>query len=251
MATTARPSAVAQDFENIPVVRFVFEQVAGTPTPLVEGRAWEDTTAHTLNIYLNGVTSSLALGGTALTEEQVEDYVAAMFGGAHTGITATYADNGAAAGTLTLAVTNSPLLNNQNAAFYLARANHTGTQTASTVSDFSAAADARIAAWVGAAPTALDTLLEIANQLSADESVVGTLTTTVAGKVAKLTPATITAGGTTTTITTTSRDCGVAVRFNDGDFEDVDAIVERPTATSMIVRIVAQSRDVRVIPWQA
>jgi hypothetical protein len=38
------------------------------------------------------------------------------------------------------------LLNGQNAAYYLSRANHTGTQPASTISDFSTAADARIAA---------------------------------------------------------------------------------------------------------
>src|SRR5690606_16789807 len=36
--------------------------------------------------------------------------------------------------------------NGQNAAYYLNRTNHTGTQTASTISDFSTAADARIAA---------------------------------------------------------------------------------------------------------
>jgi hypothetical protein len=37
-------------------------------------------------------------------------------------------------------------LGGQNGAYYLARANHTGTQLAATISDFSAAADARIAA---------------------------------------------------------------------------------------------------------
>jgi hypothetical protein len=37
-------------------------------------------------------------------------------------------------------------LGGQNGAYYLSRANHTGTQLASTISDFSTAADARIAA---------------------------------------------------------------------------------------------------------
>jgi hypothetical protein len=37
-------------------------------------------------------------------------------------------------------------LGGQNGAYYLARANHTGTQLAATISDFNAAADARIAA---------------------------------------------------------------------------------------------------------
>jgi len=42
--------------------------------------------------------------------------------------------------------------------------------------------DASIAAVVGAAPAALDTLKEIADQLASDESAVAALTTTVAGK---------------------------------------------------------------------
>jgi hypothetical protein len=39
------------------------------------------------------------------------------------------------------------LLGGQNGAYYLARANHTGSQLAATISDFSTAADARIAAY--------------------------------------------------------------------------------------------------------
>jgi hypothetical protein len=41
---------------------------------------------------------------------------------------------------------NADQLDGQHGTYYLARANHTGTQLASTVSDFSAAADARVAA---------------------------------------------------------------------------------------------------------
>jgi hypothetical protein len=41
---------------------------------------------------------------------------------------------------------NAATLGNQNGAYYLSRANHTGTQLASTISDFSTAADARVAA---------------------------------------------------------------------------------------------------------
>lgn len=253
MATINRQSAVALNTGLIPTVGFVFEQLSSDPSGggLVEGRVWENTTTHLLKVYANSTVVTLATGTVGLTQEQVEDVVAAMVASGHTGATVTYTDNGASAGTLAVAVTDSPLLGGQNSAYHLARGNHSGTQVATTISDFSAAADARITNWVGAAPGALDTLAEIATQLSTDEGAVTTLTTAVAGKVAKLTAATITAGGTTTTITSTSRDCGVTVRFNDGDYEDVDAIVERPTTTSMLVRIVAQSRDVRVIPWQA
>lgn len=44
---------------------------------------------------------------------------------------------------------DSDLLDGQHGSHYLARANHTGTQLAATVSDFSTAADARVAAAVG------------------------------------------------------------------------------------------------------
>jgi len=47
--------------------------------------------------------------------------------------------------------------------------------------------DTRIQAVVGAAPAALDTLVEIATQLASDESAVNALVTTVSGKVDKVT----------------------------------------------------------------
>ncbi len=56
-----------------------------------------------LRVVIPANTSSEG-GGSGLTQEQVEDVVAAMFGGAHTGITVTYDDG---AGTLTLEVTAS------------------------------------------------------------------------------------------------------------------------------------------------
>lgn len=65
------------------------------------------------------------------------------------------------------------------------RANHTGTQPASTISDFDAAADARIANWVGAAPEALDTLEELAAALGDDANFSSTVTAALAGKMAK------------------------------------------------------------------
>lgn len=84
----------------------------------------------------------------------------------------------------------------------LARANHTGTQTLSTISDagsiashaasdFSTPAqvDARIALVVGAAPAALDTLQEIATQLQADESAAASLTSALAAETTNRTSA--------------------------------------------------------------
>jgi hypothetical protein len=56
------------------------------------------------------------------------------------------------------------------------RANHTGTQLASTISDFAPAVDARIQNIVGAAPAALDTLQELADALGDDPNYAATVT---------------------------------------------------------------------------
>lgn len=63
-----------------------------------------------------------------------------------------------------------------------ARANHTGTQLAATISDFSAAADARIALIIDSAPSALDTLNELAAALGDDPN----FASTVAGQLGDL-----------------------------------------------------------------
>lgn len=63
-----------------------------------------------------------------------------------------------------------------------ARASHTGTQTAATISDFSAAADARIALVIDAAPAALDTLNELAAALGDDANFAATTATALATK---------------------------------------------------------------------
>jgi hypothetical protein len=51
---------------------------------------------------------------------------------------------------------DADLLDGQSSAYFLARANHTGSQLAATISDFSTAADARIAAAVGVTVQAYD-----------------------------------------------------------------------------------------------
>lgn len=62
-----------------------------------------------------------------------------------------------------------------------ARANHTGTQTASTISDFTTAVDARVQLIVDAAPSALDTLNELAAALGDDPNFSATVTTALGG----------------------------------------------------------------------
>lgn len=57
------------------------------------------------------------------------------------------------------------------------RANHTGSQTASTISDFTTSVNALIAAVIDGAPGALDTLNELAAALGDDPNFAATLTT--------------------------------------------------------------------------
>jgi hypothetical protein len=75
------------------------------------------------------------------------------------------------------AVTKSQLDTAEAAA--KARANHTGTQTAATISDFNSAVDTRVQLIVDAAPAALDTLNELAAALGDDPNFSATVTTSL------------------------------------------------------------------------
>lgn len=65
------------------------------------------------------------------------------------------------------------------AANAVARANHTGTQLAATISDFTSAVDTRVQLIVDAAPTALDTLNELAAALGDDPNFAATMATSL------------------------------------------------------------------------
>jgi hypothetical protein len=114
----------------------ILENLAADPgTFLGDGRIWYDTVLDAVRVRANGATVSLASG---MDSEAVQDIVGAMtVGGTESGITVSYDDTNAR---LDFTVTDAPLLGGQNGAYYLARGNHSGTQTASTISDFTAAA---------------------------------------------------------------------------------------------------------------
>ncbi|MFV9552092.1 hypothetical protein [Algibacter sp. PT7-4] len=65
----------------------------------------------------------------------------------------------------------------------LARANHTGTQPASTISDFTAEVNNLIDAVVNGAPGGLNTLDELAAALGDDENFASTITTALGNRV--------------------------------------------------------------------
>lgn len=62
----------------------------------------------------------------------------------------------------------------------LARANHTGSQTADTISDFTSAVNTLIALVIDGAPGALDTLNELSAALGDDADFAGTITGLIA-----------------------------------------------------------------------
>lgn len=122
---------------------------------------------------------------------------------------------------------------NSSDATLLARANHTGTQAVSTINGFQAAVDARVQLIVGAAPAALDTLVEIAAQLATDESAVSALTTAVAGKVS--TSRTVNGHALTSDVTVTKSDVSLGNCDNTSD-------LLKPVSTATTTELNKKSR---------
>ena len=90
---------------------------------------------------------------------------------------------------------------NSSDATLLNRANHTGTQTASTISDFTSAVNSIVQGVVGAAPTALDTLQELAAALGNDANFASTVTTQLAAKANTSSLAAVATAGTYASLT--------------------------------------------------
>lgn len=97
-------------------------------------------------------------------------------------------------------------LDGADGADYLDRANHTGTQPASTISDFTTQVNALIQNVVGAAPAALDTLVELSAALGNDPNFAATLNSALS-----------TLGGRVTTLETNQGSAaGYATNVGDG-----------------------------------
>ena len=197
------------------------------------GIVYFDTVSGLLGVS-NGTTwTYLAVG--SLDTEGVQDIVGAM-GAGSTVVTATYNDpTGVIVYTIgALQVTNAMLAGSINAdkvidgttnraflgtertklagiatgatvnspdATLLARANHTGTQVSSTISDFTAAVQALIATTVGAAPAALDTLVELAAALGNDANFATTITNSIGLKANTSSLAAVATAGTYASLT--------------------------------------------------
>jgi hypothetical protein len=189
------------------------QNLASAPSSPGVGQMYFDTTLGYDRIW-TGTLWINNIPGTTYTDEEARDAVAALIAAAtHTGITITYTDSGTGIGTLAFAVTNSPLLGGQTLAQVRDRTTHTGQQASTTISDFTSAVNALVAAGVAAvvdtAPGTLDTLNELAAALGDNPNFATDITALIAAKVGKyttlfgngsLTSFTITHGFTTTNI---------------------------------------------------
>ena len=193
---------VDYDFGSVAkIIRALHNPVATDPVASVNGEIWYNSTSQTFKFKrqdgvqtiatLNDVTAGSITG--ALWDAQ--SVVTAVLD--DTPVAQVFAPSTVlgrrAAGDIT-AVTYANLLADLEAlgvtaadlqgstlANVLSRANHTGTQASSTISDFNTAVDARveadIAALIDAAPTALDTLNELAAALGDDPNFAATTAT--------------------------------------------------------------------------
>lgn len=119
-----------------------------------------------------------------------------------------------------------------------ARSSHTGTQAASTISDFNAAVDARIAVLTAGAPAAMDTLDELAAALGDDPAFATTITNLINAR-AKTFSQDI-GDGTTTAIVVThnlnTRDVNVSVRQTGTPYGQVWVENEATTLNTVTLR---------------
>lgn len=245
-------------------------QNLSTPPAHKAGRIFYNTTTGLFGFSDGTNWKYVEVGGLDL--EALQDAVSAMIA-ASTVVTATYNDS---AGTITLSigagqVTNAMLATgisadklvagstngvltlaektklggiatgataNDTDANLKARANHTGSQPASTISDFNAAVDARVAVLAAGAPAALDTLDELANALGDDPNFAATVTALINAR-AKTFSQDI-GDGTTTAIVVThnlnTRDVDIVVRQTGSPYGQVWVENEATTLNTVTLR---------------
>ena len=154
------------DLNWIELLKLRLQNLAVEPTSPQPGWVFFDTAADAIKVRNAANTAWIAISADApLDVEQVQDIVGAMVsGGTEAGITVTYDDTNAR---LDFTVTDSPLLNSQNGAYYLSRTNHTGTQTSATISDFTEAAQDAVGAALTDTATLDFTYNDASNTISA------------------------------------------------------------------------------------
>lgn len=203
------------DLGKTPIINMILQHVAGDYTSPIEGLFYYDPAAKQL-AFFNGIQ----IMRVPLTGGGGDGGDADTLGG------------------------NTP-------AFYLDRQNHTGTQTAATISDFdtrvgtlttgyidSAELEARIASLVDSAPGLLDTLNELAAALGDDPNFAATVNAAIAERTRKY--ATLVGDGVASEYTVThnlgSRDVQVSTYFAAAPFGRCHFTVEHATINAVTLR---------------
>jgi hypothetical protein len=81
------------DFSKLEAISFRLQNLSTAPSSPVEGQLYYDTDDDTIYLYTGAGWVALATGTSGFTQEQITDFVGAMFSGnTETGITATFQD---------------------------------------------------------------------------------------------------------------------------------------------------------------
>lgn len=193
------------------IIRALHNPVDTDPASPVDGEIWYNTTSDLFKYRANGTTRTFAstddvsAGGlsssifdsntilkadTDNTPEALTVGASTVVGRRSTGaiVAISYANLIADLEAVGL---DANSLGGQTGSYYLSRANHTGTQAASTISDFTTAVNALITtaidALVASAPGTLDTLNELAAALGDDPNFATTITTALGLKLEMIT----------------------------------------------------------------
>lgn len=193
------------------LIRALHDPRAADPASPVDGEIWLNTTsgqlkyqaAGTTRVFANlddlaatGISPSLFDANTILKADSDNTPVALTLGAstvlgrraAGSIVAITYAN---LISDLQAVGLDANSLGGQTGSYYLSRANHTGTQAASTISDFTSAVNALITTAINnvidAAPGTLDTLNELAAALGDDPNFATTVTTALGLKLEMVT----------------------------------------------------------------